>query len=149
MAGQIRSRLFIGGEWVAPTTDKRIEVVSPTTEQVFATVPEASEADVDRVVGAAREAFDHGPWPRTRLDERLAVLRRLSEDMAAHHDEMADVVTDEMGCPITQSRTMQVTSARAILDSYLELAANFIGRVRTTPVCRCRVSRCPSGRPSR
>jgi aldehyde dehydrogenase (NAD+) len=73
MAWQGRfDRPFLGGEWVAPSTDKRIEVVSPTTEQVFATVPEASEADVDRAVGAAREPSTtaHGRAPRSTSGSR-------------------------------------------------------------------------------
>jgi aldehyde dehydrogenase (NAD+) len=42
---------------------EKIDVVNPFTEQVIAQVPAAQEADVDRAVQAAREAFDHGPWP--------------------------------------------------------------------------------------
>jgi aldehyde dehydrogenase (NAD+) len=54
-------RLFIGGEWVAPSSDGTIEVVSPVTEEVIFTVAEAREADMDRAVAAARKAFDTGP----------------------------------------------------------------------------------------
>ena len=46
--------LYIGGEWVTPAGGKTIEVISPATEEVIAVVPEASEADVDRAVDAAR-----------------------------------------------------------------------------------------------
>ena len=56
------------------------------------------------------------------LDERMAVLQRLSEEMAERRDVMASLITEEMGCPITQSRTMQADVARVILDGYLELA---------------------------
>ncbi|MGB6124883.1 MAG: aldehyde dehydrogenase family protein, partial [Gordonia sp. (in: high G+C Gram-positive bacteria)] len=50
--------LFIGGEWIAPTTDARITVSSASTELPLGTVPAATEADVDRAVAAARRAFD-------------------------------------------------------------------------------------------
>ncbi|HWW54518.1 MAG TPA: aldehyde dehydrogenase family protein, partial [Acidimicrobiales bacterium] len=56
-------RLFIGGDWVAPATSAVIEVISPHTEEVIAQVPEASTADVDRAVVAARRAFESGTWP--------------------------------------------------------------------------------------
>jgi aldehyde dehydrogenase (NAD+) len=69
---------FIDGIWVAPATTEAIEVVSPTTEAVFARVPAASNADVDRAVEAARRAFDEGLWPRQLLPERIEALARLS-----------------------------------------------------------------------
>ena len=61
-----RTELFIDGQWVAPSTDAVIEVVSPHTEQVIGQAPAAAPADVDRAVAAARAAFDDGPWPRLR-----------------------------------------------------------------------------------
>jgi aldehyde dehydrogenase (NAD+) len=119
------TRLFIGGEWVQPRSSDTIEVVSPYTEQVVARVPAASRADVDRAVAAAREAFDHGPWPRTPLTERIEVLRRFSQVLAERQEEVASLVTHEMGCPITLSRTMQALGPRLLLDSFLKLAPGY------------------------
>jgi aldehyde dehydrogenase (NAD+) len=70
-------KLFVGGEWVTPASQDTIEVISPVTEEVIATVPAASEGDVDAAVAAAREAFDHGPWPRLSPAERAHALRRI------------------------------------------------------------------------
>jgi aldehyde dehydrogenase (NAD+) len=50
--------LFIGGEWIAPSSSRSITVVSASTEEVIGSVPEAQEADVDAAVDAARRAFD-------------------------------------------------------------------------------------------
>ena len=61
----VKDRLFVGGEWVAPAGTGTIDVISPHTEQVIATVADANGADIDRAVAAARTAFDDGPWPRT------------------------------------------------------------------------------------
>jgi len=55
-------RFFIGGEWVKPSSERMLDVVSPSTEQTILRVAEAREADVDRAVSAARKAFDEGPW---------------------------------------------------------------------------------------
>ena len=63
-----RDRLYIGGAWVAPVDDGRIDVVNPATEEVIGHAPRASVADVNRAVAAARDAFEHGPWPRTAPD---------------------------------------------------------------------------------
>lgn len=119
------SRLYIGGSWIEPATDETIDVVSPFTEEVVARVPAGSRADVDRAVAAAREAFDHGPWPGLGLGERMAVLRRFAAVLADRHKEMAEIISYEMGCPISLSRTMQTTGARLLLDSFLELAPRY------------------------
>ncbi|MEV4341426.1 aldehyde dehydrogenase [Streptomyces sp. NPDC049590] len=119
------AQLYIGGTWAAPATDEKIEVISPYTEEVLARVPAGSRTDVDRAVSAAREAFDHGPWPRMPLAERMEVLRRLADHLAARHEEMAAVISKEMGCPISLSRTMQTTGAQLLLDSFLDLAPRY------------------------
>src|SRR5690606_35424616 len=63
-AAQGPDRFFINGEWVKPKSNKMLNVVSPVTEEVIFSYPEASESDMDSAVAAAREAFDNGPWPR-------------------------------------------------------------------------------------
>ena len=54
----LHDKLYLGGDWVAPSSSALITVVSPTTEGTLGSVPEALEADVDRAVEAARAAFD-------------------------------------------------------------------------------------------
>jgi aldehyde dehydrogenase (NAD+) len=119
------NRLFIGGEWVASTSDDEIEVVSPFTEDVVARVPSASREDVDAAVTAARHAFEDGPWPRMALAGRVAVLQRLRDSLVDQREVIANLLTEEMGCPISQSRTAQADVARVILESYLELVAQY------------------------
>src|SRR5690348_11348017 len=117
-------RLFIGGEWVEPATADRIDVISPVTEEQIASVPSGSPADIDRAVAAARAAFDGG-WATSRLHDRFDVLRRLRERLAAVGEEMAGLLTDEMGCPITQARNIQVVAPVDIIDSYLDTAQHY------------------------
>ena len=103
--GNIRSfdKLFIGGKWVEPSSDRKIEVVSPITEQVIATVPEATEADMDRAVAAARKAFDEGPWPRMSPAERAEVLARVGKEVESRLPEMIEAFTAEIGAPAAVS----------------------------------------------
>ena len=61
MAIRDYDHLFIGGDWVAPEGTETIGVISPATEEVIARVPDGTEADIDKAVAAAREAFDRGP----------------------------------------------------------------------------------------
>src|SRR3954452_21136671 len=117
------TKLFIGGQWVDPSSTEWIDVQSPFTEEVVARVPAASMADVDRAVAAARQAFDHGPWPRMSLTERMDVLRRLGREFESRRDVLAELVTDEMGCPIELSQWYQAGVPKILIDTFLELAA--------------------------
>jgi acyl-CoA reductase-like NAD-dependent aldehyde dehydrogenase len=74
-------------------------VISPTTEERIAQVPEAMEADMDAAVAAARKAFNEGPWPRMTPGERAAVLRRVRDEIALRLDEMVVAFTAEIGAP--------------------------------------------------
>lgn len=139
-------QLFIGGDWVAPTGLERIEVISPYTEQVVMAVPAATSADVDRAVAAARQAFDTGPWPRTNLADRVAVLRRLRNLIEERRELLASVVTEEMGAPITQSRAIQVGVPLTLLDAYVDMVQTFpFESVRTSATGSALVTREPVG----
>ncbi|WP_235747379.1 aldehyde dehydrogenase [Nocardia coffeae] len=118
-------RLFVGGEWVESSGTDTIAVVSPVSEEKIATVPSGTVADVDRAVTAARQAFDHGRWPRTPVDKRVAVLERFRDLYEKNRDVIAELITEEMGCPIALSRTIQATTPRMILEAYLQVALEY------------------------
>src|SRR4051812_46770141 len=101
--------LLIGGQWAAPSSDRRIEVRSPATLEVVGSVPEALEADVDSAVAAARHAFDHGPWPQTPPDERAKVLAKFAELVEGRLDEVSGIITSEMGAPTATVQMMMWT----------------------------------------
>ncbi|MFI6793396.1 aldehyde dehydrogenase [Nonomuraea sp. NPDC050383] len=117
--------LFIGGEWVTPAGTGTIDVVSPHTEEVVGRVPDGTAADMDRAVAAARQAFDQGPWPRLTFAERAAAISRLAEVYAARLGEMADLITEEMGSPITFSQLAQAPQPLGMLQYYAELGTTF------------------------
>lgn len=138
-------RLFIGGDWVQPQSTERIEVVSPFTEQAFAEVPSGSRADIDRAVAAAQAALN-GPWARTTVDERIAILRRFSVEYGAKREQMADLITHEMGCPISLSRVLQATNPQVIIDTYADIAATYpFSALRQTRTGNALVRREPVG----
>ncbi|MEU6646307.1 aldehyde dehydrogenase [Saccharomonospora sp. NPDC046836] len=139
-------RLFVGGEWVEPATTDTLDVVSPYTEEVVATVPSGAPADVDRAVAAARAAFDRGPWPRMSLSERQEVLTRLAEQLEQRRDEIAALVTAEMGCPITLSRRIQATGPARAVRTFLELSEQYpFSAVRSSATGHALVTREPVG----
>jgi aldehyde dehydrogenase (NAD+) len=142
----IFERIFIGGEWVTPSSNEILEVTNPHSGETFARVAAGTEADMDTAVEAARKAFDRGPWPGMTLDQRIEVLHRLSQLIGEHVEEFAGLVTDEMGCPITQSRGFQSSGAKLVLDSFLELAPDYPwSSYREGPTGRALVVREPVG----
>ena len=88
---------FIGGEWVAPSSSATIAVMDSATEELFLTVAEAQEADINRAVAAARQAFDHGPWPKMSPGERAVYLSRIAAAWDARKDALADTWSAESG----------------------------------------------------
>jgi acyl-CoA reductase-like NAD-dependent aldehyde dehydrogenase len=90
-------RLFIGGKWVEPHSGRKIEIVSPDTEQVVFACAEADETDMDRAVDAARKAFDEGPWPWMTPGERVKAMARFVEELQKREPDIAAAWTAQMG----------------------------------------------------
>ncbi|MFG1925345.1 aldehyde dehydrogenase [Cryptosporangium sp. NPDC048952] len=113
---------YIGGEWVAPAGSSVFDVVSPASEELVGRVPEASNADVDAAVDAARKAFDEGPWSRTSGAERADAMARLSGIINERLEDFARTISTEMGSPLQFSRMGQVLAATMALDFFTGLA---------------------------
>jgi acyl-CoA reductase-like NAD-dependent aldehyde dehydrogenase len=98
-------RMLIGGRSVDAASGKTITRESPGhTGSVVGEWPEASADDVKLAIGAAREAFDNGPWPRMSGAERSRLLYKVSELILANLDELALAECLEVGKPIAQAR---------------------------------------------
>jgi acyl-CoA reductase-like NAD-dependent aldehyde dehydrogenase len=118
-------RLFIGGAWVSPSASDVIEVISPHSEKTIAAVAAAGPADVDRAVSAARRAQDEGAWPRLDPAERIAIVRRIAELYSPRRREMAQLITAEMGSPISFSKFSQATLPMMVLNAFADIASTF------------------------
>ena len=92
-------KLFIGGGWAQPATSERIDVISPVTEQCIGSVPAGSPDDIDNAVAAARAAFDSGAWPGTSVGDRVALLRRVADEIDARQRELTQAFLAEVGAP--------------------------------------------------
>lgn len=125
-------RFFIGGEWVSPSTSNVIDVVDSNNEQVYFTVAEAREADMDRAVASARLAFDDGPWPRLTHVQRAEYLRALGEQLRLAADTLTDIWPRESGVLVGIAR-YGGPSAGSILDYYADLATDFDWEEPATP----------------
>ncbi|HXL62386.1 MAG TPA: aldehyde dehydrogenase family protein, partial [Mycobacterium sp.] len=117
--------LFIGGRWQRPSTTRRLSVISPHTEEPIGETPEAAPEDVDKAVAAARKAFDDGPWPRLSVGERMEKIEKLAAIYTGEADEMADLITAEMGSPRSFSRLGQASGALAQMHLNMATAREF------------------------
>jgi acyl-CoA reductase-like NAD-dependent aldehyde dehydrogenase len=119
------NELFIGGQWRKPANPQQLSVISPHSEEPVGHVQVAGPDDVEAAVAAARHAFDHGPWPRMSHADRMAKVEQLAGIYAGHADEMADLITDEMGSPRSFSRMGQGAAAVALIHLSLAAAREF------------------------
>ncbi|MDB5715468.1 MAG: Betaine-aldehyde dehydrogenase [Sphingomonadales bacterium] len=90
-------QLFIGGKWIKASSDTTFDVIAPGTEEVYVRVAEAQEADVEKAVAAARDAFDRGPWPRMSPAERAGYMRAIAKGLNERAEEVAITWPNEMG----------------------------------------------------
>ncbi|GIM95748.1 aldehyde dehydrogenase family protein [Paractinoplanes toevensis] len=115
-----RPLLYIGGEWVPPSTSKTIPVDNPATEETIAQVPAGSAEDVDRAVTAAQAAFDG--WAGRSMAERGEVLDRLHTALAARAGDIAKTVGLELGTPLKVAKAVQAGLPLTVLRGYADLA---------------------------
>jgi aldehyde dehydrogenase (NAD+) len=94
--------LFIGGEWVRPSSSSVIEVTSASTGERIGTVAEAQEADIDAAVAAARRTFDDPDgWSQWEPARRAAAMESLAVQLESRAEEMARRVSAQNGMPIS------------------------------------------------
>ncbi len=119
---KVCDKLFIGGTWAAPASGKAIDVVSASTEELIGRVPEATEADVDGAVDAARRAFDdpHG-WAQWEPGRRAAALERFADELAARSDDLVHWVSSQMGMPVAIAEQLEALAPSMLLGYYADL----------------------------
>ncbi|HEX7168842.1 MAG TPA: aldehyde dehydrogenase family protein [Acidimicrobiales bacterium] len=118
-----RDKLYIDGAWVPSTGTGTIEVVNSTTEDVMGRIPEGTPEDVDRAAKAAKAAF--ASWSQTSREERGKYLQKITEGLQSRMQEIATVVSQEVGMPINLSNMIQAglpimtfSSMGQLLDSF-------------------------------
>src|SRR5581483_9582870 len=102
----VRDKIYINGAWVPSTGKGTLDVINSGTEEVMATIPEGTAEDVDKAVQAAAAAFPG--WSATSREERAKLLTRIGEALAARTDEIAEIISKEVGMPMTLSGSIQV-----------------------------------------
>jgi aldehyde dehydrogenase (NAD+) len=125
-------QFFIGGEWVKPSSQSTINVIDSTNEEVFLTVAEAQADDISRAVGAARTAFDSGPWASLSHAERAGYLRAIAAGLRERSADLSAVWPRESGVLYAISSNVAAEAAAAF-EFYAGLADTFPFEERATP----------------
>ncbi|MED5396401.1 MAG: aldehyde dehydrogenase [Pseudomonadota bacterium] len=104
MAELKQYRMLIDGEWVDAEDGETFESVNPATGAAWATVPAATEADVDRAVKAAHRAYTEGPWSKATPSQRGKHLRKLADLLAEHSEDLGRTETIDTGKLLKETR---------------------------------------------
>ena len=119
----VKDAFFVDGQWVPAQGHDPIAVVNPATEEQVASVPSGTEQDVDAAVAAAKAAFPS--WAATPPDQRAALLNAAADALEARTDEIAALITSEMGTPLGFSKVVQVGNPVRVLRSYATILAEY------------------------
>ncbi len=111
--------LYVDGRWLEP--QGRYDDISPATEAVIARAPDAGPAEVDDAIGAARRAFDSGPWGQASAAERARCLTQLNAALVQHADEFFALSQAEWGC-LANERLMQIDGPASTAERVAKLA---------------------------
>jgi succinate-semialdehyde dehydrogenase/glutarate-semialdehyde dehydrogenase len=122
----LRSDAFIAGEWVAADSGERFVVVDPATSGTITSVPEMTGVETKRAIDAADAALP--PWRALTAKQRSAHIRRFFELMVEHADDLAAIVTAEMGKPLAESKA-EVLAGAAYVEWFAEEAKRTYGEV--------------------
>ncbi|TLF50566.1 aldehyde dehydrogenase family protein [Halomonas urmiana] len=117
------NELYMAGKWTTPQGKATIEVVSPSTEAVIASVPAASAQDVSDAVEAAKAALT--PWSQTTPEQRAAFLQQIHDGLKARKEEIGRTIAAEMGMPLKMATRIQASLPIASFGMYAKLLAEF------------------------
>ncbi len=104
-------KMLIGGKWINAASGKTFPTYNPATGEVLAQIAEGDREDVNAAVGAARKAFDSGPWPRMTASERGRLIWKLADLLEANLEEFALLESLDNGKPLTIARAADVPLA--------------------------------------
>ncbi|MCW3474748.1 aldehyde dehydrogenase [Limobrevibacterium gyesilva] len=120
--------MYVDGAFSGAEQDRRFLSVNPATGEPWASIPDASAADVDRAIQAAHRAFRQGPWPKLGASERGELLRKLADRLARDGDSLGRIETTDTG-KLLKETTWQAANTARIYSYYAGLADKLEGRI--------------------
>nr|AWN56744.1 aldehyde dehydrogenase 2C4 [Crocus sativus] len=139
------TKLFINGEFVDSVSGRTFETRDPRNGDVIANIAEGDKEDVDLAVKAAREAFDHGKWPRMSGYERGRIMMKFADLIEANIEELAALDTLDAGKLLTMGKAVDIPAAVHMIRYYagaadkihgetLKLSSEFQGYTLKEPI---------------
>jgi betaine-aldehyde dehydrogenase len=132
LAGMKTLPMFIGGDWAQAVDGATREILNPATNEVLALVTDGGAADADKAIAHARKAFDQGPWPRMRAQERAKHLFKLADLIDQHAEELAQTETKNNGKPLREAQ-FDVADAANCFRYYAGLCNKPLGQTFEVP----------------
>lgn len=123
-----QSRIYINGEWTGENIQE-LQVLNPANGEIVGSVPNGGTSETNEAIEAAHEAFK--TWSKTTAYERAGYLKKLHALMLEHQEELAQIMTLEMGKPIQESRG-EVLSAASYLEWFAEEGKRVYGETIPT-----------------
>jgi acyl-CoA reductase-like NAD-dependent aldehyde dehydrogenase len=114
---------YVGGEWVEPIGEETHELINPSTEELIATIPLGTAEDIDGAVRAARAGFEE--WSQTDIETRAEALAAIAERLEERGDEIAALISSELGMPVAQSRFIQAGLPAMSFSSMARIVGQF------------------------
>ncbi|KAI3928787.1 hypothetical protein MKW98_024388 [Papaver atlanticum] len=122
------TKLFINGEFVDSVSGKTFETIDPRSGEVITRVAEGDKEDVDLAVKAAREAFDHGKWPRMSGYERGRIMMKFADLIEENVEEIAILDTINAGKILAHGKMLDIPFAAKNLRYYAGAADKIHGK---------------------
>lgn len=117
-------QFYINGAWVSPAQENTpFAVINPATEQSVADLAMGGSADVDAAVAAAKAAFP--AYSQSSVEERVALLENLLAVYRRRFNEMAELMTLEMGAPVDYSREVQTAAGEGHIEQAIKVLKAF------------------------
>ena len=96
--------MFLNGAWVNAAGGGTREILNPATNELLASVTEGDARDAEVAIGHARQAFDEGPWPQMRAQERAGFLFKLADLIEQNASALAELETRNNGKPLREAK---------------------------------------------
>ena len=129
----LRTQLFIGGEFREAAGGRRFVTENPATGQPIAEVAEGGPVDVDAAVAAARRAADSGIWSRMSPGDRKRILIRWADLIEANGREIGLIETIDAGKPISDTIGLDVPETASCIRWHAEASDKIYGQVAPSP----------------
>ncbi len=127
------SKIYIDGSFVDAASGKTFESISPRDQKVIANIAAGDTADVDRAVISATKTFESGVWSEMNPRDKKPIMLQWAELIKSHQEELALLETLDVGKPISDSMTVDTTSAARVIQWYAETIDKTYDEIAPSP----------------